>query len=184
MYLTISCSYLVRTYPTLFFFFFHTSLLFLNPVLGSWHWRKPSAQSVRRSCQCSINYGAGCELAVKNDQQILLKENWHVHKHKTLSVVTSQHITWIFALVFQNSLGFQRSSGGFTDNWQPKTTHPPPLCMENTTSVFTEDVFALFFFLLHLDTLSWTGPHLASVHSVFVATVKLRLRVRVKVRVN
>ena len=66
-----------------------TRLLFLNPIVGSWHRRKPSTQSVhmRRSCQCSINYGAGCELAVRKDQQIRLKENWcthtdtHTHTH-------------------------------------------------------------------------------------------------------
>ena len=89
-----------------------TRLLFLNPIVGSWHRRKPSTQSVhmRRSCQCSINYGAGCELAVRKDQQIRLKENWcthtdtHTHTFKH-TLVSSQHIRQkhsLLALLFRD----------------------------------------------------------------------------------
>lgn len=97
-----------QPYSSAFFFSNFTPLLFLNPILGSWHRRKPSAQSVhmRRSCQCSINYGAGCELAVRKDQQIRLKGNWCTHTHTSKhTLVSSQHIRQkhsLLALLFRD----------------------------------------------------------------------------------
>lgn len=116
---------MARIYHNSYIFLFVFFLLFTPPVISESQSRLQTSKEVERSvsvyeesCQCTINYRAGCELAVKKDQQILFKEKWHshtnTHTHTTVSSqwIKQKHSFWDF-------LNCQFSLGCLETNLQP-----------------------------------------------------------------